>query len=101
MGAEPSAFPTGGVVMWRLWAWLDRRWNRWHARVTVRRKWGPKEPYRHLRLWVAGTVPLSVWLRKPRVARESYQRHLEPLLMEREVWELIERCLADDEKQES
>ena len=46
--------------MWRLWAWLDRRWRRWHARVTVRRGWGPPEPYRHLRLWVARTVPLSV-----------------------------------------
>ena len=82
-------------LTWHFWAWLDRRW----IRMTVRRRWGPPAPYRHLRLWVAGTVPLSAWLRQPRAARESYRRHLRPLLIEREVWELIERCLAwDDEK---
>jgi hypothetical protein len=71
--------------------WMDHRWNRWHARMTVHRQWGPPEPYRHLRLWVVGTVPLSVWLRQPRTARESYRAHLEPLLLERETWLLIER----------
>lgn len=82
--------------MWRLWSWLDRRWLRWHARVTMRRGWGPPEPYRHLRLWVAGSIPLSTWLRQPSIAMESYRAHMEPLLLERETW-LLERGLTLDD----
>ena len=88
------------MIMWHFWAWLDRRWTRWHARMSYRRKWGPPAPYRHLRLWAVTTVPLSTWIRQPETARECYERHLKPLLIEREVSQLIERCLAsDDERQ--
>lgn len=63
--------------------WLDRRWFRWHARGT-RRGWLDRHP----RLWVFTTVPLSTWLRQPRTGRESYQAHLGPLLLDRELRQL-------------
>jgi hypothetical protein len=61
--------------------WLDRRWNRWHARGTLRRNW----PDRHPRLWTFTTVPLSVWLTRPRTGWESYQACLQPVYDELET----------------
>jgi hypothetical protein len=68
-------------VTYRIMRWPDRRWNRWHARGTVRRDWLEHRP----RLWTFTTVPLSTWLRRPRTGRESYQAHLGPLLLDREL----------------
>lgn len=67
-------------MTWTIMRWLDRRWYRWHARVT-RRNWLDRHP----RLWTIGTVPLSTWLTRPAAGRESYQAHLGPLLLEQET----------------
>jgi hypothetical protein len=64
--------------------WLDRRWNRWHARGTLRRDWPDRRP----RLWTFTTVPLSTWLRHPKAGWESYRAHLGPLLLSREMRQL-------------
>ena len=71
-------------MTYRIMRWLDHRWNRWHARGTVRRDW----LNRHPRLWVFTTVPLSTWLRRPRTGWESYQAHLGPFLLDREMRQL-------------
>jgi hypothetical protein len=56
-------------------SWLDGRWGAWHAHVDYERR---------PRLWVAGTVPLTTWLRHPWWGVESYRRHIRPLPLERE-----------------
>ena len=70
--------------MYQIMRFLDRRWNRWHARGTVRRDWHGRHP----KLWTFTTVPLSTWLRQPRTGWESYQARLGPFLLEREMWRL-------------
>jgi hypothetical protein len=72
------------VTYW-LMRWLDRRWFRWHARGALRHDWLDRRP----KLWTFTGVPASTWLRKPRTGWESYRAHLGPLLLEREMWQLI------------
>lgn len=66
--------------------WMDRRWFRWHARMT-RYGWLDAHP----EVWTFTTVPLSTWLTRPRAAWESYRAHAGPILLEREMRRLTGR----------
>lgn len=65
---------------------LDRHWRRWNARGALRHDWLDRHP----KLWTFTNVPLSTWLTRPSAGWESYQEHLGPLLLEREMWQLLE-----------